>query len=318
MAKIVITGGAGFIGSNLARLACQAGHEVVVVDDLSGGFLENLEGLDVAFHELSILEEDRLVEIFDQAQSVVHLAALGSVPRSVANPHATNDVNINGTLSVLQAARRAGVEHVVFSSSSSVYGKNPALPKHEREWVRAMSPYAVSKLAGEQYVLAHQESYGMKTLAFRFFNVYGPYQSAGHAYAAVVPRFCEAILEGKPVTIYGDGTQSRSFTYVSNVCEVLLDAAERQVSHPEPVNLAFSTRTDLHGILELLEEKVGHPIEREYQDPRPGDVKHSQAANASLLELFPSIEQKPIKEGISETFDWYRSRYGTPEANTSA
>ncbi|GAB2498228.1 UDP-glucose 4-epimerase [Corynebacterium atrinae] len=308
MSRIVITGGAGFIGSNLARLALESGHSVVVVDDLSTGEKANLEGLDLDFVEMSILDEEELVPVFQGADSIVHLAAMGSVPRSIQDPHRTNDVNINGTLAVLQAARRADVNHLVFSSSSSVYGRNPALPKHEREWVRAMSPYAVTKLAGEQYVLAHQESYGMETLAFRFFNVFGPRQSVGHAYAAVIPRFLDAIIQGQPVTIYGDGTQSRSFTYVGTVCSVLLDAVERRVSHPEPVNLAFDTRTDLHGILTELESLVGSPVERIYEDPRPGDVKHSQAANSSLLTLFPQVKEKDLREGLAETLAWYKSQ----------
>lgn len=307
MGKIVITGGAGFIGSNLARYALEQGYSVVIVDDLSTGYRENIDELDVELHELSIVEEDALTKIFQGADSIVHLAAMGSVPRSIQDPHRTNNVNINGTLSVLQAARRAGVNHLIFSSSSSVYGKNPALPKHEREWVRAMSPYAVSKLAGEQYVLAHQESYGMKTLAFRFFNVYGPRQSAGHAYAAVIPRFIEAILKKDPVTIYGDGTQSRSFTYVGTVCEVIMEAINRRVTSPEPINLAFDTRTDLHGILEILEKQFDAPIERDYVEPRPGDVKHSQADNTSLLATFPGVQQKDLVEGLAETIAWYKT-----------
>lgn len=307
MARIVITGGAGFIGSNLVRRALENNHNVVVVDDLSTGYWENIEGLPLEFHELSITKRDALAEVFNGADSIVHLAAMGSVPRSIQDPMRTNDININGTLAVLEAARQAGVDHLLFSSSSSVYGKNPALPKHEREWVRAMSPYAVSKLAGEQYMLAYQESYGMHTLPFRFFNVYGPRQSAGHAYAAVIPRFVEAVLKGEPATIYGDGTQSRSFTYVGTVCEVLLQAVEGKISSSEPVNLAFGTRTDLHGILNLMEEEFGQAIERNYQPPRPGDVKHSQADNTSLGTLFPNITETPLADGLHETISWYRS-----------
>ena len=177
--RVLITGGAGFIGSNLARAALAEGHEIVVLDDLSTGYAANLDGLAVRFHEGSVNDRDALDAALQDVDAVVHLAALGSVPRSILDPVATHHANATGTLSVLEGARRAGVGHVVMSSSSSVYGLNPALPKSEREWVRPLSPYAVSKLAGEQYLLAYQQSFGLETLAFRFFNVYGPRQTAG-------------------------------------------------------------------------------------------------------------------------------------------
>ena len=228
--RVLITGGAGFIGSNLARAALAEGHEVVVLDDLSTGYAGNLDGLAVRFHEGSVNDRDVLDAALEDVDAVVHLAALGSVPRSILDPAATHHVNATGTLSVLEGARRADVRHVVMSSSSSVYGLNPALPKSEREWVRPLSPYAVSKLAGEQYVLAYQQSFGLETLAFRFFNVYGPRQMPGHTYAAVVPVFLDAMLRGRPVPVHGDGLQSRDFTYVGTVCGVLLDAVTRRVA----------------------------------------------------------------------------------------
>ena len=304
--RLLITGGAGFIGSNLARLALDRGHTVVVLDDLSTGYRANLEDLDVTFVEGSILKHDKLAEAMQGVDSVVHLAALGSVPRSIENPTATHDANATGTLRVLEAARDAGVGHVSCASSSSVYGMNPALPKHEREWVRPMSPYAVSKLATEQYTLAFQQSYGMKTLAFRFFNVYGPRQMPGHVYAAVIPVFVDNLLKGEPLPINGDGSNSRDFTYVGTVCRVLLDAAERQVSHAEPVNLAFGTNTNLLELIERIETVAGKKGEVVHRDPRPGDVPHSQAANDSLRSLFPDVEPVTLDDGLTQTVDWFK------------
>lgn len=304
--KLVVTGGAGFIGSNLVAMALAAGHDVAVIDDLSTGHRDNLDGLAVRFTEASILDDAALDGVVRDADSIVHLAALGSVPRSIQDPEATHAANATGTLRVLQAAHRAGVDHVVSASSSSVYGMNPALPKHEREWVRPMSPYAVSKLATEQYTLSHQQSYGMKTLAFRFFNVYGPGQRAGHVYAAVIPVFVDSLLRGEPLPVNGDGSQSRDFTYVGTVCRVLLNAAERQVTHPEPVNLAFGTNTDLMTLICLIEEQMGERAAVLHRGARPGDVPHSQAANLSLKQLFPSIEPTSLEDGLARTIAWFK------------
>jgi UDP-glucose 4-epimerase len=301
---IVITGGAGFIGSNLAELALERGHQVTVVDDLSTGFEDNLDGLDVRFVRGSILDEAVLADALTGADSVVHLAALGSVPRSIKDPFASHAANATGTLTVLEASRAAGVNHVICASSSSVYGLNPALPKHEREWVRPMSPYAVTKLATEQYTLAYQQSFGMQTLAFRFFNVYGPRQRAGHVYAAVIPTFLDALLRGEPLWINGDGSYSRDFTYVGTVCDVLLDAVERTVSHPEPVNLAFGTNTTLLELTEQIEDVTGTTPDVRHRDPRPGDVPHSQADNAMLRDLFPAIKPLPLQSGLATTSAW--------------
>lgn len=304
---ILITGGAGFIGSNLVRLAFDEGHEVTVIDDLSTGFRENLTGLDVRFVEGSITDEPALARAMRGAESVIHLAALGSVPRSIKNPARTHEVNATGTLRVLEAARAAGVNHLVCASSSSVYGMNPAMPKQEREWVRPMSPYAVSKLATEQYTLAYQQSYGMQTLAFRFFNVFGPRQRAGHVYAAVIPVFLDALLKGETLPVNGDGSNSRDFTYVGTVCKVLLAAATDQVSHQEPVNLAFGTNTTLMELIAAIEDVSGQQAQVEHRAPRPGDVKHSQAINDSLMSLFPDVEPVPLEQGLRETLDWFRN-----------
>lgn len=302
--RVLITGGAGFIGSNLAELAVACGHDVVVIDDLSTGFEDNLTGLAVELVRGSILDPEVLAGAVDGVDSVVHLAALGSVPRSIADPVATHLVNATGTLMVLEAARAAGVMHVVVASSSSVYGLNPALPKSEREWVRPMSPYAVTKLVTEQYPLAYQQSFGLQSVAFRFFNVYGPRQRARHVYAAVIPVFIDAVLRGEPVPLNGDGTTSRDFTYVGTVCRVLLTACERRLSHPEPVNLAFGTNTTLLQLIGRIEATSGVVAEVVHRDPRPGDVKHSQADNSVLRSLFADIKAIPLDQGLAETVAW--------------
>ena len=299
--RILITGGAGFIGSNLARTALAKGHEVVVIDDLSTGYEENVTHLDVEFVRGSILEPEPLERAMRGVDSVVHLAALGSVPRSVKDPFGSHAANATGTLAVLEAARAAGVGHVSCASSSSVYGLNPALPKHEREWVRPISPYAVTKLATEQYTLAYQQSFGMATLAFRFFNVYGPGQRAGHVYAAVIPTFLDALLRSEPLWINGDGSNSRDFTFVGTVCSVLLDASERMVSHEEPVNLAFGTNTSLLELVSSIEEVSAREADVRHREPRPGDVPHSQAENTVLRGLFPTVQPVGLDDGLRET-----------------
>lgn len=305
--NILITGGAGFIGANLARLAIDSGHAVRVIDDLSSGFTENLAGLDIDLVESSILDDAAMAMAAQGVDSIVHLGALGSVPRSLANPARTHEVNATGTLKVLEAARAHGVGHVMCASSSSVYGMNPALPKHEREWVRPMSPYAVSKLATEQYTLAYQQSFGLDTIAFRFFNVFGPLQRAGHVYAAVIPIFIDALLRGEALPVNGDGTQSRDFTFVGTVCRVLLAAAERRVSHPEPVNLAFGTNTTLLSLIGHLEAVTGRTATVEFRPPRAGDVAHSQADSSVLQGLFPDIAPVPFDEGLRRTVEWFQA-----------
>lgn len=285
-------------------MALEEGHEVRVLDNLSTGYLENLNGLDLDFVNADIQDESAAAESVDGIDSIVHLGALGSVPRSIKDPIASHHANATGTLTILNAARQAGVTHVLSASSSSVYGMNPALPKHEREWVRPMSPYAVTKLATEQYTLAFQQAYGFDTIAFRFFNVYGPGQRAGHAYAAVIPTWINAMLRGQPVWVNGDGSNSRDFTYVETVCQTLLDAVKRRVSAPEPVNLAFGTNTTLNDLICQLRQVTGIEPDVRNREPRPGDVPHSQANNATLTKLFPNVAPKDLEVGLSTTFNW--------------
>ncbi len=309
-ATVVVTGGAGFIGANLCRrLEASDGVErVVALDDLSSGAEANLDGAPAT--ELvvgSILDDDALDKAMAGASSVVHLAARPSVPRSIEDPVASHEANATGTLRVLEAMRRHGVGHVVVASSSSVYGANPQLPKREDQPPAPLSPYAASKLATESYALAWAHVWGMRSLAFRFFNVFGPLQPAGHAYAAVIPAFVDAALSGRPLTVHGDGRQTRDFTYVHSVCDVLASAVEDEVGHPTPVNLAFGGRSSLLEVIDLLESIVGYPLEREHTEPRVGDVRDSQADQQQLRSLFPGLEPVALDDGLRRTVDWFRS-----------
>jgi UDP-glucose 4-epimerase len=312
--RLLITGGGGFIGSNLVReaLRTRPADAVVVLDDFSTGRRENLAGLPVEVVDGSLVDDAALSRALVDVDAVIHLAAVPSVPRSIADPVRTHTVNATGTLLLLEACRAAGVSYVVGASSSSVYGQNPALPKGEREWVRPLSPYAVSKLATEQYLLAYQTSFGLDTLAFRFFNVYGPGQPAGHAYAAVVPAFVDQLLAGRPLSVHGDGTQSRDFTFVGTVCRVLLEAVDRRVVHPEPVNLAFGARVTLRELIGTLEDITGTRAPLSHGEARRGDVPHSQADNASLRRLFSDVEPLGLREGLERTVEWFRSQEDQP------
>jgi len=310
--KVVVTGGAGFIGANLCETLLRADGvtEVVAFDDLSTGFKENLDGLDVELVEATILDPDALDETFAGAASIVHLGARGSVPLSVDNPWASHEANATGTIRVLEAARKAGDVQVIVASSSSVYGANRELPKRETMVPRPVSPYAATKLATESYAIAWQHTYGLPTLAFRFFNVFGPKQSTTHVYAAVTPRFVSAALAGEPLPVHGDGTQSRDFTYVGTVAEVIATAVVEQVSHEIPVNLAFGTRTSLLEVISIMEEILGHPLGRDHQPRRAGDVDHTQADNSLLRSLFPDVQPVSLAEGLQRTIDWYRTALG--------
>ncbi len=285
----------------------------MALDDLSTGHRGNLVGVDATLVEGSILDRDVLDDTFAGASAVVHLAARPSVPRSIADPMASHRVNATGTLEVLEAARRAGGPHVIAASSSSVYGANPTIPKHEDLATVPMSPYAASKLATEGYVVAYQQSFDLPTLAFRFFNVFGPLQAPGHAYAAVVPAFVDAALAGRPLTVHGDGRQSRDFTYVGTVVAVLTRAVVDTVTSPTPVNLAFGTRTDLLTVIALLEELLGHPVEVDHVEARAGDVRHSQADDSRLRSLFEGLEPVDLATGLQATIDWLRRTGSYPD-----
>ena len=305
--RIVVTGGAGFIGANLCRVLADGGHSVVAFDDLSAGSRDNLAGVPVELQVGSILSPESLDEAMAGAQAVVHLAALGSVPRSVAEPMPTLQANVVGTANVLEAARRHGGLHTLLAGSSSVYGANPTLPKHEGLLPQPMSPYAASKLAAEALTLSWAHAYELPVLAFRFFNVFGPLQSPHHAYAAVVPRFVAAALAGEPLTIYGDGLQSRDFTYVGSVAAVLADAVDRTVTSPDAVNLAFGSRTTLLDLATQIGELLGAPLDVRHEPERVGDVRHSQAADERLRTLFPAASPVRLAVGLRATVDWMRT-----------
>jgi len=304
--EIVVTGGAGFIGANLARHLVAAGHTVTAFDDLSTGLEANLEGSGARLVRGSILDPEALGEVVADAGAVVHLAARPSVPRSIADPVASHESNATGTVRVLEAARAAGGPHVVVASSSSVYGANPTLPKHEDLTPSPVSPYAASKLATEAYALAYARSFGLDVLAFRFFNVFGPLQRADHAYAAVIPVFATAALAGRPLPVNGDGTQSRDFTFVDTVCAVISDAIDRRVTADGPVNLAYGTRRTLLDVISALEALLGRSLAVEHRQPRPGDVQDSQADQSRLRRLFPHVEAVPFEEGLRRTVEWLR------------
>lgn len=305
--RVLITGGAGFIGANLVRECERAGHDCVVLDNLSTGYAENLDHTSATLVRGDIRNLDTVTAIAQDTDAIVHLAARGSVPRSLKNPIATHAVNATGTLNVLEAARATGGQQVILSSSSSVYGANAELPKRESAATRPMSPYAASKLAAESMALSYRSSFDMPIVAFRFFNVFGPLQAAGHAYAAVIPAFIDAALRGTPLTVHGDGTQSRDFTHVATVCSVIRRTLEGQLSSPDPVNLAFGTNTSLLELIDLIAAEVDLPLVVEHIESRIGDVPHSQADSSLLDHLVPGIEPVDFVTGLRETIDWMRT-----------
>lgn len=310
LGRVVVTGGAGFIGANLCRFLVESGTaaSVTAFDDLSTGLATNLDGLTgVELVEGDIRDPAQLATVLPGADAVVHLAARPSVPRSIQDPFASHDVNATGTLRVLEAMRAADVRHVVVASSSSVYGANPELPKVETLTPMPVSPYAVSKLATESYALSYQRVFGLEAVAFRFFNVFGPLQRAGHAYAAVVPAFVSAALEGRPLPIHGDGSQTRDFTYVGSVAEVIARVLRDRASSDTPVNLAFGTRYSLLDVIDLLEKVLGQPLARAHTDPRPGDVHDSQADQTAVRALVPDLEPLDLETGLRETVAWFRT-----------
>jgi len=306
--KVLVTGGAGFIGANLVRaLSDGPDNDIVVLDDLSFGFRSNLDGLNVTFIEGSILDEDLLATAMEGVSSVVHLAARSSVPRSIAHPMAAHEDNTTGTVRVLEAARAQGDVQVIVASSSSVYGANDTLPKHEGLAARPVSPYAASKLATEAYTLAWGHSYDMPVLALRFFNVFGPLQPPLHTYAAVIPAFLSAAMQGQPLPVHGDGTQCRDFTYVDTVVSVIVDAIRRRVSHLEPLNLAFGQKITLLEVISELEVILDRKLPVDFQPSRAGDVARSQADSSALRRLFPDITPSDFADGLRATAEWFES-----------
>ena len=310
MAKYLVTGGAGFIGCNLVRFLLDRAHEVVVLDDFSTGKRENLADLAdrIRLVEGDVRDRAAVDACVGGCQAVFHEAALGSVPRSVAEPILSHDVNVNGTLTVLEAARAAGVRRVIFAASSSAYGEQEESPKHEAMVPAPISPYAAGKVACEMYLRAYAAVYGMQTLCLRYFNVFGPYQDPGGAYAAVIPAFVSRLLAGQRPVVYGDGEQSRDFCYIDNVCQAnyLAATAPAEVCDGRPLNIACNQATTLNEILALLGELLGTKVQALYEPPRAGDVKHSLAgidAARAAIGYEPKIF---FREGLTRAIGWYR------------
>jgi len=312
MRKVAVTGGAGFIGSNLTNRLISAGYEVVVVDDLSTGLISNVDQNKSTFHKISITDPKSLSVALKDCETIFHLAARGSVPRSIKNPLATHEVNATGTLNVLEAARATGA-HVVFSSSSSVYGRNMQLPKDESMWLGPMTPYAASKLSAESYVQAYASAYNVPTTLLRFFNVFGPRQRPDHEYAAVLPKWIWLAMQGKPIDVYGDGTASRDFTYVETVLDIAMTAMKEKVLTDGAINLAYGNRIFLNDTIEMLKKHFPN-LQVNYRENRLGDVKESQNSPSLLKSLFPTISPKPFEDALAETVVWLKD-FGQSVAN---
>jgi UDP-glucose 4-epimerase len=292
-----------------------AGHEVVVVDDLSTGLKSNIDVSKSAFHEISITDLASLTSALKDCTTIFHLAARGSVPRSIKNPIATHDVNATGTLNVLEVARKTGA-HVVFSSSSSVYGRNMQLPKNESMWLGPMTPYAASKLAGEAYVQAYAASYDVPVTLLRFFNVFGPRQRPDHAYAAVLPKWIWLAMQKQPIDVYGDGSASRDFTYIDTVLDIAVTAMNEKVVTEGAMNLAYGNRIFLNDVVHMMKKHFSD-LQVNYKSERLGDVKESQNAPELLKNLFPKVQPKDFETALSETIDWLKE-FGQSVANGPA
>jgi len=313
MAVYLVTGGAGFIGSNIVRSLADRGEKVRVIDNLSTGKLENIESLqgDIDFTQGDICDLATVEQVVNGVDYVLHQAALPSVPRSVRDPIATNKVNVEGTLNLLVAARDAKVKKFVMASSSSVYGDTPALPKHEDMPPQPMSPYATSKLAAEKYAMNFCKVYGLPTMALRYFNVFGPHQDPNSHYAAVIPRFIKAMLAKEPPIVYGDGEQSRDFTFIDNVVNANLLACQAEADGCF-MNTACGERYTLNDLLKTLEGVMGCAANQQYEPPRVGDVKHSQASIELAQKLIGYQPVVSFEQGLEKTYAWYRKKFENP------
>ena len=310
--RVAVTGGAGFIGSNLTRRLVHDGYEVVIIDDFSTGLRANVVQKNVTVHQTSITDIKNLELALRGCTTIFHFAARGSVPRSIKNPVATHNVNATGTLNVLEIARITGA-HVVFSSSSSVYGRNLELPKDEKMWLGPMTPYAASKLAAEAYVQSYASTYDVPTTLLRFFNVFGPRQRPDHEYAAVLPKWIWLAMHGNPIDVYGNGTASRDFTYVETVVDIAMSAMIDKVTTDGAVNLAYGNRIFLNDTIEML-MKHFPDLKVNFKDTRLGDVKESQNSPELLKKLFPAITPIPFEEALAETVNWLKE-FGQSVAN---
>jgi nucleoside-diphosphate-sugar epimerase len=313
--KYVITGGAGFIGCNLARFILDKGHDVFVLDNFSTGKLENLTDIlgDITLIEGDIRCMNTLIRAVQGAAAIFHHAALGSVPASVADPVTAHDVNVNGTINILEAARSAGIKRVVFAASSASYGDNPVSPKLETMCPAAISPYAANKTACECYMQAYAAAYGMETVSLRYFNVFGPYQDPFGAYAAVIPAFVINILRGQRPQVFGDGEQTRDFCYIENVCHAnwLAAHAPAERCNGLPINIACGTAVSLNQILGKLyslmkvDALMKSDIQADYLPARVGDIKHSLADVSFAKEMLGYTPLIYFDEGLEKAIHWY-------------
>jgi len=308
--RALVSGGAGFIGSHLCAALVAEGWQVRVLDDLSSGREENLQA---CRREIELLRGDLLdPELLERAtrdvEVVFHQAAVPSVPRSIAEPERTHAVNLSGTVALLASSRRAGVRRLVFAASSSAYGDTPELPKREDMPPRPRSPYALQKWAAERYCQLYTELYGFETVALRYFNVYGPRQDPASEYAAVIPRFLTACLEGKPPTVYGDGEQTRDFTFVSDVVQANLLAADAPEAPGKVLNVAGGRRISLNLLLEEIGALCDVQLEPVYAEARPGDVRDSLACLERARALLGFEPQVDLHEGLGRTLSYFRER----------
>ncbi len=299
-----ITGGAGFIGSNLVRLLIDRGHEVVVIDDFSTGLQSNLQGLDVEIFHDTLVDFENVRRFAQGVEYIFHLGARGSVPRSLEDPRSTLEVNTLGTFNVLEAARFLGIP-VLFSSSSSVYGDNPLFPKDESHRLSPISPYAASKAAAESFAYAYAKSYNMRVSIIRFFNVFGPHQRPDHAYAAVIPKWIWAALKSDDLVVYGDGETTRDFTFVDTVTDALYKIAIREYDRQLPINLAFGRPISLNYVLSELQRYFPN-LNVQYENERKGDLRASANDPKILRTVLPDLLEIEFREGLSKTVDWLR------------
>ncbi len=309
MSKVLVTGGAGFIGSNLTEELLKRGHLVWVLDDFSTGKRENLI-FEKKYPSLEVIEGD--LRDLDTCQKAVkgvgyvfHQGALPSVQRSVEDPETSNAVNVGGTLNILLAARDAGVKRVIYAASSSVYGDTPTLPKHEEMPANPLSPYALQKYVGEIYCRLFYQLYGLETLSLRYFNIFGPKQDPNSLYSAVIPKFIDALLQGRSPVIFGDGEQSRDFTYIENVVHANLLAMSAEYLHGEAVNIACGKRISLNQLLNVLKDILGSKLSPVYEEARKGDVKHSLADIHRGKEMIGYEPQVGIEIGLKKTVEFF-------------
>jgi nucleoside-diphosphate-sugar epimerase len=306
--KVLVTGGAGFIGGHIIDALLAQNAEVRVIDNFSTGKRENIDRVRnrVDFIEADICDPEAIARAVHGVELVFHEAAIPSVSRSVADPVASNQANVGGTVSVLNAARLAGVRKLVYAASSSAYGDTPTLPKIETMTPRPMSPYAISKLAGEQYVTVFGKLYGFETVSLRYFNVFGPRQDPKSEYAAVIPRFVTTILAGQRPVIFGDGEQTRDFCFIENTVSANLLAA-KATTHGEVVNVACGARVSLNALIGLINEELGTDVKPEYAPGRPGDVRDSLADITAAEKLLGYKVLYDLRAGLKKAIDWYRA-----------